>query len=150
MTILVSSFWQASKRKLQRFHSLYVQGGKVYRYRVTAFGLSSSLASLTRGFDFALEPEVNRNTIIYVDHCLCFSDNMEMHLHHLHLLSSNVRNQNIMVKSQFSQKEILYLKFKLTTEDIQATMEKVTVIQNFPRPRNQKQLKAFLRHKFLQ
>lgn len=39
-------------------------------------------------------------------------------------------------KSQFFCKGIQYLGFKLTTEDNQATPEKVAAIRNFPRPKN--------------
>ena len=47
-------------------------------------------------------------------------------------------------KSQFFRQEIAYLGYRLTTDGVQATEEKVAAIRNFPVPRNQKQLKGFL------
>lgn len=47
-------------------------------------------------------------------------------------------------KSQLSRQEINYLGFILSTQGISAVPDKIAAIMNFPRPRNQKQLKAFL------
>lgn len=50
-----------------------------------------------------------------------------------------------MEKSQFFLKEIQYFGFKFSTKEIQAIPEKVAAIGNFPKPKNQKLLKVFLR-----
>ena len=95
----------------------------------------------------ALEDPVKENTIIYVDDCLCYSNDIKTHLVHLNLLLSNLRRANLTInldKSQFFRQEIAYLGYRLTTEGVQATEEKVAAIRNFPVPRNQKQLKGFL------
>ena len=70
-----------------------------------------------------------------------------MHLIHLNLLLSNLRRANLTInleKSQFFRQEIAYLGYRITTEGVQATDEKVAAIRNFPVPKNQKQLKGFL------
>ena len=61
--------------------------GRCYRFTVTPFGLSTSSAALTRGLDVALEDEIKKNAIIYVDDCLCYSNSIEAHLKHLEALS---------------------------------------------------------------
>lgn len=91
-----------------------------------------------------LEEKVKGFTIIYIDDCLCISNNIE---EHLDLLLSNLKSPNVTInlkKSQFFCKEIKYLGYCLSTEGIKAEPEKVTAIQNFPRPKNAKQLKGFL------
>ena len=90
---------------------------------------------------------MKRNTIIYVDDCLCYSDNIQTHLIHLELLLRNLRRANLtinLIKSQFFWQEIAYLGYRLTTSRVQATEDKVAAIRNFPIPKNQKQLKGFL------
>lgn len=144
---LRSSFWQIPLKESCRDYTGFMYKGKVYRYQVTPFGLSTSLASLARGLDIALDEEVKQNTIIYVDDCLCFSQDVDTHLTHLNRLFQNLKRRNITVnleKSKFFQKELGYLGFKLTTKGIQPTEEKITAILNFPKPRNPKQLKGFL------
>ena len=72
---------------------------------------------------------------------------MEEHLRHLQLLFRDLKQANITVnfkKSQFFRKEINYLGYCLTTQGITADPDKVKAIQEFPRPKNQKQLKGFL------
>ena len=94
-----------------------------------------------------LEEEVKRNTIIYVDDCLCYSNSLETHLSHLELLLNNLRKTNLTInleKSQFFRQEISYLGYRLTTQGIQATEDKISAIMKFPTPKNQKQLKGFL------
>ena len=121
--------------------------GRCYRFTVTPFGLSTSSAALTRGLDVALEEEVKKNTIIYVDDCLCYSNNIQTHLNHLETLLNNLNKANITVnltKSQFFRREISFLGYRLTTKGIQATDDKVKAIMDFPAPKNTKQLKGFL------
>ena len=62
-----------------------------------------------------LEEEVKRNTIIYVDDCLCYYNSLETHLAHLELLLDNLRKANLTInleKSQFFRQEISYLGYR--------------------------------------
>lgn len=144
---LTSSFWQIPLKEECRDFTGFLYDGKCYRFTVTPFGLSTSLASLTRGLDTVLNDEVKRCTVIYVDDCLCYSDSIEEHLIHLETIMKNLKEANITVnieKSQFFRKKIQYLGYCLSTEGISPTEEKVSAILNFPTPRNPKQLKGFL------
>lgn len=144
---LRSSFWQVPLKKECRDFTGFMYKGKTYRFTVTPFGLKTSLASLTRGLDTVLSDEVKKFTIIYVDDCLCLSNSIQEHLQHLELLLSNLDAANLTVnfqKSQFFRKEIDYLGFRLSVNEISPMPDKVLAIQNFPRPLNQKQLNGFL------
>ena len=77
---LTSSFWQVPLKECCRDYTAFMYEGKCYRYTVTPFGLSTSSAALTRGLDRALEDPVKENTIIYVDDCLCYSNDIKTHL----------------------------------------------------------------------
>ena len=141
---LTSSFWQVPLKQNCRDFTAFMYEGKCYRFTVTPFGLSTSSAALTRGLDMALEDEVKKNTIIYVDDCLCYSNDIKTHLE---LLLNNLRKANLTInleKLQFLRQEIAYLGYRLTTNGIHATEEKIAAIRNFLIPRNQKQLKGFL------
>jgi len=144
---LRSSFWQIPLHQESRDFTGFMYRGKTYRFTVTPFGLKTSSASLTRGLDAVLNDEVKKFTIMYVDDCLCISRSVEEHLEHLELLFKNLKEANLTInlkKSQFFRKEINYLGYRLSTEGIATDPDKVSAIQNFPRPRNQKQLKGFL------
>lgn len=144
---LTSSFWQMPLEEASRDYTAFMYKGKCYRYTVTPFGLKTSLASLTRGLDTILSEEVKKFTVIYVDDCLCISNSVDEHIQHLKLLLENFRRENITVnfkKSQFFRKSINYLGYILETTGIRASPDKIVAIQNFPQPRNQKQLKGFL------
>ena len=72
---------------------------------------------------------------------------MEEHLRHLKLLFRDLKQANLTInfkKSQLFRKEINYLGYCLMTQGITAAPDKVKAIQEFRRPKNQKQLKGFL------
>lgn len=70
---LMSSIWQIPLATESMDYTGFMYRGKVYRYIVTPFGLTTSLASLTRRLDTVLTEEVKGFTIIYVDDSLCIS-----------------------------------------------------------------------------
>lgn len=75
-----SIFLQIPLKESCRDYTAFVHNGKLYRFCVMSFGLSTSLSSLTRGLDFALNEEVKENTAIYVDDCLGVSHSIDEHL----------------------------------------------------------------------
>ena len=126
-----------------RDYTGFLYEGKCYRYTLTPFGLKNNLASLARGLDLVLSDEVKDFTILHVDDCLCISKSVEEHLQHLKLLFRDLKQANLSVnfdKSQLYRKEINYLGYRLTTQGISAAPDKVRAIQEFRRPKNQKQL----------
>ena len=101
---LANSFWQIPLKEECRDHTGFLYEGKSYRFKVTPFGLSTSLAGLARGLDHVMTEEVKQHTIIYVDDILCFSQSEEEHMEHLNSLLDNLKKANITVnlkKSQF-------------------------------------------------
>jgi hypothetical protein len=144
---LTKSFYQVPLHEQSRKYTGFLYQGKTYQFRVTPFGLKTSLASLTRGLDCVLDTEVKMFTKIYVDDCLCCSNSVEEHMVHLNMLLGNLKRANITInfhKSQFFRKEITYLGYRLSTEGVGTDPTKVAAILNFPTPRNHKQLKGFL------
>ena len=147
-TDLTSSFWQIPLAEESRDYTGFLYKVKCYRYTVTPFGVKTSSASLTRGLDKVLCEEVKKFTILYVDDCLCVSENIDEHLVHLRMLLNNLRRENVTVnlkKSKFFRDRIIYLGYELTTNGISASTEKISAIMEFPRPKNPKQSrKGFL------
>lgn len=144
---LRNSFWQVPLHVDSRDYTGFTHRGKTYRFTVMPFGLKTSSASLARALDIVLTDEVKEFTRIYVDDCLIISRSVEEHLKHIKLLLENFSRANITInfkKSQFFRKEIKYLGFIISTTGITTDEEKVAAIKNFPRPKNQKQLKSFL------
>lgn len=144
---LRNSFWQVQLHCTSRDYTGFIYKGRMYRFTVMPFGLKTSSASLARALDQVLSENVKKFTLIYVDDCLVVSKDVEQHLLHLKLLFEDFRRANITInfrKSQLFRKEMSYLGFKITTDGITTEDDKISAIMNFPRPRNQKQLKSFL------
>ena len=73
---------------------------------------------------------------------------IQEHIIHLRLLLENRRQANLTVnlrKSKFFRQKIDYLGYEMSIRGLSAEPDKVAAIINFPRPKNPKQLKGFLR-----
>lgn len=139
---LVSSFWHVARKENYRDYTTFTYKDKVYQFEVTQFGLSSNLSNLARGLDCALSAEVKGNMIIYIDDCLLFKwhQNAPTSLSPTIIKFEKEKHYSEFRKIGFLQWNKI---FKLTSEFIQPTSEKVAAIKNFPRPRNQKWLQVF-------
>lgn len=118
-----------------------------YVFSRLPFGLKNSGAALIRALDRNLTPEVKEATVQYVDDILLASKTMEEHLDNLDKLLSNLRETGFKVnleKSQFCQREILFLGHVIDGQGIRPNPKKIEAIQNFPRPRRIKHIRQFL------
>lgn len=97
--------------------------------------------------DIILGPEVRNFVHTYIDDLLLVSPNFEEHLKHLKMLFQRLSEANLTIninKTKFLQTHVKYLGFVLSKNGIETDSDKIVAIQNFPRPKNQKQLRAFL------
>jgi len=97
--------------------------------------------------DQVLGPEILEFTATYVDDIHIASTTFEEHISHLTAIFRQFEKHNVTVnihKSQFLQKKITFLGHIISEEGISMDPEKIRTIQEFPAPKNQKQVRAFL------
>lgn len=140
---LTSSFWQIPLHPDSKKYTAFQHRGNTYEFNVVPFGLKTSTAALVRGLEQALQG-IGDYVIKFVDDMLIKSSSEEEHLEHIKKLLV-VTNLTInLEKCKFFQEQVKFLGFILSTEGIRPDPEKIQGIQNFPAPRNIKQLKGFL------
>ena len=91
-----------------------------------------------RGFDFVYT---------YIDDLLIASSSPEEHLQHLHLMLERLDKHGILInvnKISFGVPDLDILGYHLDATGIRPIQEKVQVVQEFPRPNTQQQLRKFL------
>ena len=84
---------------------------------------------------------------MYIEDVLIFSKTREEHMRHLTLVFDRLKYFGLILnkdKCIFDVDEIVFLGHKVNREGVAPLESKVTVIQNFPRPSNMKQLRRFL------
>ena len=107
----------------------------------------NSVAVFVKCMNQVLGQEALEFTTVYVDDLLITSSNWGEHCERVKHVLEKLSNNNITLKldkSKFIAKEVKFLGFNLTEEGISPSQEKVEAIQNFPSPRNKKQLQSFL------
>ncbi|CAH1724058.1 unnamed protein product [Aphis gossypii] len=144
---LTSGYWQCQLKKESRAITAFLHRGRNYQFKVLPFGLVNSVAEFQKILDQVLGPEILEFTATYVDDIHITSTTFEEHMHHLRTIFNQFKKHNVTVnihKSQFLQKKIIFLGHVISEEGISMDPEKIKTIQEFPAPRNQKQIRAFL------
>ncbi len=119
----------------------------LYRYTRLPFGIAPASAIFQRTTDTILQG---------LPHVLCFIDILitgpteEEHLQNLENVLKRLQHHGVTVKQRkcaFMQEAVDYLGHRVDAEGLpaQASLEKVEAIQRAPLPRNQQQLRSFLR-----
>lgn len=116
-------------------------------FRVLSFGLSTSVGSFIRGLQTILRDEILNFACIYVDDMLVVSTTVEQHLRHLRHLFEKLRSAGVTVKLRkccFDRLSLKFLGHVLTPTGISMDEERIRAIQEFPRPKNIRELRGFL------
>ena len=130
-----------------RQYLAFIFEGRNYQFKRLPFGLVNSVAVFVHCMDQILGQEALQFTTVYVDDLLVSSETWEEHCYRVEHVLQKLAANNItlkLAKSHFIAKEIQFLGFILNDQGISPSAEKVEAIQNFPTPKNRRQLQSFL------
>lgn len=119
----------------------------LYEYVRMPFGLKNAPATLQRVMNNILRNLIGKCCLVYMDDIIVYSTSLQEHLENLTKIFSILENVNLKIqlgKSQFMKKQVNFLGHLVTDEGVKPDPEKIKVIQNWPTPRNPKELKGFL------
>ena len=97
--------------------------------------------------DQILGQEALQFTSVYVNDLLIASVSWEDHCHRIEHVLRKLSENNITLKlekSKFIADEVQFLGFKLSECGITPSQDKIEAIQQFPTPKNKRQLQSFL------
>ena len=144
---LRASYWQIPLSPESTQYTAFLFNGQSYTYQVLPFGLKTAVGSFSRAMDLILGPEVRQFTVNYIDDLLIVSDSFDQHLLHLDMVLTRLRDAKLTInleKSSFLQEEVRFLGHILSSNGIATDPDKIKAIQEFPAPKSQKHLRAFL------
>ena len=107
----------------------------------------NSVVIFVKCMDQVLGQEPLKFTTVYVDDLLITSSNWDDHCERVEQVLKKLSENHITLKldkSKFIANEVKFLGFNLTEFGISPSQEKVQAIQQFPTPKNRKQLQSFL------
>ena len=117
----------------------------LYRYTRLPFGVASAPAMFQRTMDIILQgiPRV----ICYIDDILITGANEEEHYQNLEEVFRRLQYNGVTVsksKCNFLCDSVEYLGYRISSEGLHATEDKLKAILDAPKPRNVQQLRSFL------
>jgi Reverse transcriptase (RNA-dependent DNA polymerase)/RNase H-like domain found in reverse transcriptase len=118
-----------------------------FEFLVLPFGLCNSPATFQTLMNEVFYDLLDKCVIIYIDDILIFSETYEGHKKDLYLVLQRLREHQLFArleKYRFVQKEVEYLGYIVSQNQVKANPERVKAILTWPQPRNIHELRSFL------
>jgi len=144
---LTAGYWQVPLHPNSRKYTAFLFNGHSYEFRVLPFGLNISVGCFIKCVNSILGPDVDDFAMAYVDDIIIWSKDFETHLRHVNIVLGKLWNAGVTInfkKSNFLEREILFLGHKVSAQGIKINDDKVAYIREFPEPKSKKELQSFL------
>lgn len=140
-------YWQIELHPNSRQYVAFKFEGRNYQFKRLPFGLINSVTVFIKCMDQVLGRDALDFTTVYVDDLLITSKTWTEHCERIRIVLHKLEENNITLKlkkSKLLTDRTNFLGFTLSAQGIKPSEEKVEAIQNFPTPRDVKQLQSFL------
>lgn len=144
---LNSGYWQVEMDPDSMAKTAFVSPFGLYEFKVLPFGLKNAPATFQRLMNRVLAECLGQCCLVYLDDIAIYSSNFSQHIQDLQRVLWCLQKAGLTLKLQkchFCLTEIKFLGHVVTTEGVKADPAKTEAIQNFPVPKNLKELQWFL------
>jgi hypothetical protein len=111
------------------------------------FGLTNAPADFQHFINDVLHPYLDVFIIAYLNNILIYSDNLKDHWDHVLKVLEALSEAGLYLKPEkceFHHQEVKYLGFIISTNSTKMDPAKVATVQEWPEPRNVKDVQSFL------
>ncbi|XP_044500293.1 uncharacterized protein LOC123221524 [Mangifera indica] len=118
-----------------------------YEFLVMPFGLSNAPATFQGLMNDIFRPYLRKFVLVFFDDILVYSKGLNDHCQHLREVFAVLRNHQLVVnrkKCQFGRDKMSYLGHVVSREGVEADPKKISDMQNWPAPRDLRDLRGFL------
>ncbi|XDV22712.1 hypothetical protein PO909_027558 [Leuciscus waleckii] len=119
----------------------------LFNFKVMAFGLKNAPATFQRLMERVLGELQHKNCFVYLDDIIIYSSSMEQHFQDIQAVLDKFKEANLTVnmkKTHFFRTSLKFLGHIVTATGIKADPEKTRAVQDFPVPKNIKEVQRFL------
>ena len=144
---LMSGFWQIGMSHQAKHKTAFICHSGLYEFERLPFGLKNSPTVFQAVLESALKGLHYKTALVYVDDIIAFSPDFDTHLQHLADIFDHLRKAGLKLKPSkcnFAVKQVLYLGHVISKEGVSADPEKVRIVQEFPVPNTQRDVRSFL------
>lgn len=144
---LATGFFQIEMNEADIPKTAFSVDNGLYEFLRMPQGCRTAPSTFQRVMDNVLRGLQNEKCLVYMDDILVYSATLEEHVNRLREVFERLRKYNLKIqpdKCEFLRKEICYLGHVVTPDGVLPNPDKISAIQNYPIPQNEKDIRAFL------
>jgi hypothetical protein len=144
---LRNGFHQIAIRPEDRAKTAFRTRFGSFEYTVLPMGLCNAPGTFMQLMNSTFADMLDKNVLCFLDDILVFSRTEEEHLQHLRVVLSRLRQQQLyakLSKCAFMQREVEFLGHRIGADGLRVAPDKVSAVQQWPRPNNVKEVRSFL------
>ncbi len=144
---LNSGYWQVRMEEDSQDKTAFTCGQGLFHFKVMAFGLKNAPATFQRLMERVLGELQGKNCFVYLDDIIIYSPSMEQHFQDIQAVLNKLKEAHLTVnmkKTHFFRTSLKFLGHIVTATGIKADPEKTRAVQEFPVPKNIKEVQRFL------
>lgn len=119
----------------------------LYEFLVMPFGLTNAPATFQSVMNLIFAHLLRKGVLVFMDDILIYSSTLSEHISLLEQVFEILRQQKFYVKlskCSFAQQEVEYLGHTISAKGVSTENAKIQAVQNWPLPKNLKDLRGFL------
>lgn len=145
---LRSGYWQVAMKESDKPKTAFSCGPLgFFECNRMAFGLTNAPATFQRLMERCMGELHLKECLIYLDDILIFSESLESHFKRIEAVFQRLEQANLKLKGskcEFFQTRVQYLGHIVSDQGIEADLDKVRDVANWPTPSNPEDVRRFL------
>ena len=144
---LASGYWQIALDDEAKEKSAFCTPQGLFQFTVMPFGLTNAPATFQRLMERVLAGLQWQTCLVYIDDIVLFSATIDDHLVQLQRVFDRLKDAGLKLKPKkcyLFRRKVKYLGHVVSADGIETDPDKVSAVQNWPRPQNVRDVRSFV------
>ena len=144
---LASGYWQLEVDPVDRPKTAFVTHHGLFQFKVLPFGLTNAPATFERLMENIMRGLQWKHCVCFLDDIIVFGRTVEETLANLDLVLQRLQEANLKLKAskcKLFRTQVEFLGYVVSQDGISCDPNKISTVENWPRPQNLTQVRSFL------